>query len=456
MWSNKAGTITLLLKKPSGFSLRAWHLGSALICVVFQPFCAYADSKAASVSPLSTNPASSAFLQKHSSSFSITPISSNDVKLRYVGSDGISKKSESPLAFSDIQLGFALKPMRRISFGIGELLPPVSVKRDIDDVPIVVLSDVNLVDLKINANVKYGLSLFGGYLLNDRLSVGGGFASRQILVKAVANTNSGEKLFNGQFRLTTTTLNVGANFLAKKNILRLGVATSVFSSNGITASIETPLASGPGTQSLNNNSSESKLVFGDLIFGAELTVNPLSTLCADVVWKRADQGQKEFSLVDLQEKRKDVYDTVSVFANARYRAQQKQYAIAGFSYEPSPIGGGSKGVTGKSGFGMKETALLYSGFGDLLPAWSFSFGLQYGDGLPTLNDEEPSKPKGKRNKSDQVVSRRNERQDIWDRLTFSVSLRFRRASLGIDEAGELPAAYSQTRLQFPVSVQSTF
>jgi hypothetical protein len=427
-----------------------------IVYALLQPFSAYADSRAASVSPLSINPASSAFLQKHSSSLSITPISSNDVKLRYIGSEGISKKSESPLAFSDAQPGFALKPMRRVSFGIGELLPPVSVKRDIDDVPIVVLNDVNLVDLKINASVKYGLALFGGYLLNDRLAVGGGFASRQILVKAIANTNSGEKLFSGQFRLTTTTLNVGANFLAQKNRLRLGVATSVFSSNGITASIETPLASGPGTQSLNNNSSEAKLVFGDFIFGAELEANSLATLCADVVWKRADKGQKEFSLVDLQEKPKDVYDTVSVFANGRYKAQEKQYAIAGFSYEPAPIGGGSKGATGKSGFGMKETALLYSGFGDLLPAWSFSFGLQYGDGLPTINDEEPAKPKNKRNKSDQVAVRKNERQDLWDRLTFSISLRYRRASLGIDETGELPAAYSQTRLQFPVTVQSFF
>lgn len=455
-WFYKTGTMTLRLKKRSECSLGARHYAPILVYAFLQPICANANSKAASVSPLSTNPASSAFLEKHSSSLSITPISSNDVKLRYVGSEGISKKSESPLTFSDAQPGFALKPMRRVSFGIGEVLPPVSVKRDIDDVPIVVLNDVSLVDLKVNATVKYGLSLFGGYLLNDRLAVGGGFASRQILVNAVANTNNGEKLFNGKFLLTTTTLNLGANFLAQKNKLRLGVATSVFSSNGIKASIETPLASGPGTQSLNNNSTEAKLIFGDFIFGAELEANPLATLCADVVWKRADKSQKEFSIVDLQEKPKDVYDTVSVFANARYKAQEKQFAIAGFSYEPAPIGGGSKGATGKSGFGMKETALLYSGMGDLLPAWSVSLGLQYGDGLPTINDDEPTKPKGKRSKADQAVARRNERQDIWDRLTFSVSLRYRRASLGIDETGELPAAYSQTRLQFPVSIQSTF
>jgi hypothetical protein len=440
---------SIILSRSSGF-----------LCVILLSLTGdlevQAQSRGASVSPLPWNPANSAFLLRNSASFSGAPISSNDVKIRYIGSDTIAKKAESPISFADFQAGVVFKPYRRFSFGIGELLPPISLKREIDDIPIVVLNSVNLVDLEINASIKYGLSLFGSYLLNEQLSVGAMFSSRQIAVTAAANTNAGERLMDGKFRLSTSSLKLGVNLFSPARRLRLGVASTLISSNSIDAAIETPLVSGPETQALNNSSVSSNLVFSDLLIGAEYQVNQKTTVYADLWWRRSDKNQKEFSLVDLKEKPKDIYDTASLFLGARYRSQPRQFVISEFSYEPSAVGAGSRGDDGKSGFGMRETAMLYSGFGDLVPAWSVSVGLQYGDGLPTINDSDDVDKPNRKSRGSAIDKKTSNDQSLWDRTTVSVSFRYKRASLGVDSEGELPGAYSQNRIQFPVTIQSVF
>ena len=420
---------------------------------------AFSQSKAASILPAAFNPASGVFLEQNSAGLFVTPISSNDVKVRYIGSDTITKKADSPINFADFAGGFLFKTSRRIGLGIGEILPPVSIQRKIDGIPIVILRQPNLVNLDINANVKYGFSFFGGYLVNDRLSVGAGLAARQIAVKAQAKTESGEKLLDGTFTLSTTNLNVGANYVAIPDKLRLGLTTAVFASTGVATHIDTPLVAGPNSSALNNTKVASNLIFGDLLAGAEFIPNSHTRIYLDLLAKRADKNQKEFSLVDLVQKKKDIHDTASVFVGGRFRAAEKQHALVGYSYEPSAVGPGSAGETGLSGFGMKETAMLYSGFGDLFPAWSISVGLQYGPGLKILTDADPisrksEHPKGI--KSPEKGPEKRPKTDIWDRVTFSVGMRYRRASLGVDDAGELPAAYSQTRIQFPISILSNF
>jgi len=439
------------------------HLSSLFHCFLFIALvypvvysqAAFAQSKAASVIPAAFNPSSGAFLEQNSASLFVTPISSNDVKVRYIGSDTITKKADSPINFADFAGGFLFKTSRRIGLGIGEILPPVSIQRKIDAIPIVILRQPNLVNLDINANVKYGFSIFGGYLVHDRLSLGAGLAARQIAVKAQAKTESGEKLLDGTFTLSTTNLNIGANYVAIPDKLRIGLTTAVFASTGVATNIDTPLAVGPNSSALNNNKVASNLVFGDLLAGAEFIPNSHTRIYLDLFAKRADKNQKEFSLVDLVPKKKDIHDTASVFVGGRFRAAEKQHALVGYSYEPSAIGPGSPGETGLSGFGMKETALLYSGFGDLFPAWSISVGLQYGPGLKILTDADPTPRKSEHQKGVKTPEK-HAKTDIWDRVTFSIGMRYRRASLGVDEAGELPAAYSQTRIQFPVSILSTF
>lgn len=428
------------------------HLCFTALTIGFSGQVAHAQSKAASVLPLATNPASGAFLEHHSGIFAVTPISSNDVNLRYVGSETIAKKNESPLAFSDLQMGFVYKNSRRMSLGIGEILPPVSVERKIDDIPIVVLNQVNLVDLKINASVKYGFSFFGGYILNDRLSLGLGAAGRKIEVKAQGSTEGG-KIFDGKFVMAMTTVTAGVNYVLVPDRIRLGVSSSVFSSNSFSSSIETPLVSGGADAGIKDSTQTSNQIFGDFSVGIEFTANRLLVIYSDLIWKRADKSQKEFSVVDLKTKQKDIHDTVSYFGGLKYKGLPQQYALVTYSYEPAAVGAGGKGESGLSGFGMKETVLLYSGFGDLVPAWSLGAALQFGDGLETIDsirgDSRPQK------KTKEKI-RQDSRQDIWDRLTLTAGVRYRRASLGVDLDGELPAAYSQTKLQFPVSVQMSF
>jgi hypothetical protein len=413
---------------------------------------ALAQSKAASVMPYATNPSSGAFLQHSSGSLYLTPLSSNDVKLRYVGSDTLVKKADSPLSFSDMQVGVVVKLSRRIGLGIGEILPPVSVQRKISSIPIVILNQVNLVDLDVMANVKYGFSFFANYLVNDRLSLGLGAAGRRIDIKASAGTDGG-KIFDGNFVMASNSLTLGANYVVVPDRVRVGVATSVFSSDSFSASIDTPLASGAGAGGgLKNTSQTSNKFFGDLLVGMEFQVNQLTHVYTDILWKRADQSQQEFSVVDLVSKKKDIQDTVSLFGGFKYKVKDEQFGLVSFSYEPSPIGPGSKGENGLSGFGMKETILLYSGFGDLLPAWSVMGAFQFGKGLKELSEEKPLLKKVKHHSDE----RRPLKRAIWDEMTVTAGVRYRRASLGVDLNGELPGAYSQVKLQFPVSVQISF
>jgi hypothetical protein len=411
-----------------------------------------AESKAASITPFPDNPASGAFLQQSSASLKITPISIDDVKLRYVGSETIAKKNESPLSFADIRTGVVFKPSRRWGLGIGEILPPVSVERKITSIPIVVLNQVNFVDLKVNASVKYGFSFFGHYLLNDRLGLGLGIAGRKIDVKA-EGTSQGSKLFDGSFVLTDNKLSVGLNYDASPNRLRIGLSALVYASNGISAKIDTPLASGAQGGGLKGTDQTSNKFMSEFLMGVEFQVNPLLTIYSDGLWRRADPSQEEFSIVDLVSKKKDIHDTLSYFGALSYMVRPSQFGLATFTYEPSPIGPGSKGEGGLSGFGMKETILLYSGFGDLLPAWSLGAGYQYGEELPTQDDTGRAGRPGK-GRSDKV--KKLERTSLKDRITFSIGVRYRRASLGVDLDGELPGAYSQTKLQFPISLKTIF
>jgi hypothetical protein len=432
-----------------------WMRVLGLCLMLLRGEFALAESKAASVMPYAANPASGAFLERNSGSLYLTPLSSNDVKLRYVGSETLVKKADSPFSFSDIQIGVVTKITKHIGLGVGEIIPPVSVQRKISGIPVVILNQVNFVDLDVVANVKYGFSFFGSYLVNNRLSLGIGAAGRQIDIKASGGTEGG-KIFDGHFVMTNNSVTIGANYVVIPDRLRIGVASSIFASDSFTALIETPLSSGAGGAAggagPKSSAQTSNRFLADFLSGFEFSPNKFATIYSDFLWKRVDQSQREFSVVDLVEKKKDIQNTLSYFGGVKYKVKDEQYGLLSVSYEPSAIGPGSKGENGLSGFGMKETILLYSGFGDLVPAWSLMASIQFGDGLKVLT-EEKSVSKQIKAKQDE---RRASKRKIWDQFTVTAGVRYRRASLGVDLDGELPGAYSQVKLQFPVSVQVSF
>ena len=416
---------------------------------------AHAQSKIATPSPFADNPASSAYLLDHSTALTLSPLTVNDVKVRYVGSEPITKKEGTPINISEMQMGAAWKLSKRMTLGIADILPPVSVDNDIKEIPVVILNSVNLVDLGIHAQVKYGASVYGSYLVDDRLAVGAAAKTRSIGVNATAQSARGERILNGQFNMTSSNVVVGFNSVVIPHRLRLGLATSVLSSNVVSTQIDTPLVNQEKSGSLGKTSRSSQ-AFGDVQCGIEFSPNQLSSWGADLMWRRADKSQKEFSLVDITEKKKDIHDTVSIAMATRYRSSTRESMAAGFSYEPSAVGAGSKGESGTSGFGMRETVMLYSGYGDLFPAWTIAIGLQYGADLahgPIRVEQTKSKSQNPRTTTG---SQRLSQQSFFDRLTFSLGVRYRRASLGVDQQGELPGAYSQTKVTFPMTVLTTF
>jgi hypothetical protein len=428
-----------------------WFLGS---CTILAPNV-LAQSKIATPSPFAGNPASSAYLLNDSAALMVSPLAINDVKVRYIGSEVITKKEDSPLNLSEFQMGLAWKLSKRMTLGIAEILPPVTVEKDIKDIPVVILNSVNLVDLGLAAHVKYSASVYGSYLVDDRLAFGTAVSTRKIDIKATAHSTSGEQLLNGRFSLETTSIVFGLSAVLGPQRVRLGLATSVLSTNNLSTRIETPLQA-EGHSAAGGKTTRSSQAFSDVGLGIELTPNQKSTWGTDLQWRRADKNQKDFSLVDLTEKQKDVHDTVSVAVMSRYRSSERESVSAGFSYEPSPIGAGSKGASGTSGFGMRETVMLYSGYGDLLPAWTIALGLQYG--AETANRPlaaTSTRSKHSQSRSMEESQRLNQRGFV-DRLSFNVGVRYRRASLGIDEKGELPGAYSQTKISFPISVMTNF
>jgi hypothetical protein len=134
-----------------------------------------------------------------------------------------------------------------------------------------------------------------------------------------------------------------------------------------------------------------------------------------------------------------VYSTLAVRTGASVNIVEGSNLLAGFRYEPASLGPGSREDGGKSGYGTLELVKLFAGMDDLRPYWEAALGLERSFG---------KKRGAGRSKSPAAAS--------FHPWTARLGLTYRRASLGIDEDGELPGAYLHTKVTIPAQLTYMF
>jgi hypothetical protein len=408
----------------------------------------------------STNPAHAATLPRSTFEASPTLFQSETIRARYVGADPVVRSNSGVGNILSFSPALIWKPNAKLGVGITEIIPPITLELDpIRKVPLNILGQVNYVDLVVKAKPKGGLGGLVGYELSDNFAVGvkAGFRSIGAEVDA-RSSDSGASIATILIDDFSLDVEAGFTWTVIPDKFTVGASTGVFSMRQSEQAVSSPLlgaaggAAGEGAGEGGSKSSAGVPLSGVLI-GTEFQFSPLSRLWLDLDWKRAAPS-KAFSLVELREKDKDVYDTLSVRVGTALDVLPNGGSLlAGFRYEPSPIGPGGTGEGSRTGFGSLDTAQIFAGQGELRPSWSLAGGARFGFGRPlrSLDDKERARVRRSRKSGPSGQAAAN-----LTTYTLGAGLAWQSASLGIDEAGELPGAFTQTRLSVPVEFSWRF
>ena len=188
-------------------------------------------------------------------------------------------------------------------------------------------------------------------------------------------------------------------------------------------------------------------------------------------YKAADPTAKEFSMVDFKEKPVDGYARLDFRMAGEWAVSRTASMVGGFALENSSKGAGSRSSgddPGKGGFASTDVIQIYTGQASLAPAQSFMGGMK----LYFLNEakkeskKEELEAKGKvrqrnldKSGGDKANDKSNDKSNDRSRATgwiVGFGIGYRNASLGIDDNGELPGAYQQTRIYIPIEITRRF
>lgn len=130
-------------------------------------------------------------------------------------------------------------------------------------------------------------------------------------------------------------------------------------------------------------------------------------------------------MVDFEEQYVDSYDTFAVRAGAKLLTSSKSAFSAGFVYEPAAVGSGERGADSTTGFGTIDFIPIFAGIDELKPYTRVVMG--YGQSF-------------------------GHTKAGYDKYSIAGGVAYQQSSLGIDEKGELPAAYAQRKIIFPLQL----
>ncbi len=404
-----------------------------------------------------TNPAFAAMLGRSEAGFSLAPFTSEVYDLRYPGYETVEKNSNG-IDFASIlgaKGGFVYKVNRRFGLGITSFVPPVPITVKVKDLPLFVLGQKNSIDAEINAKPKGGVTMVMGFEVSPIFALGFKLMIRSISADIIA-TESGKSQEAATISYEDTIFDVSTGILFHPSEkFSLGASVSIFSvaKQGIQVNVAGLDMSGEGgglkTQSNLN------VALSGLILGVGIRPTPQLLLLTDFEYRRGPRGQKDISLSELREKEKDAYDSFHFRGGVEIAVSASKKLLFGGQYEPSNLGPGGQGDGSKTGFGPLQAMLVYAGQAELMPYWAVAGGMSFDFGkLPdskSLEEREESK-KGKKKSR----KREREREDPIHKWNITFGLRYQKASLGIDDDGDQPAAYAQTKISLPLMCSMRF
>jgi len=394
------------------------------------------------------NPANAGFVDRTQVQFAPHLFKTESYRIRYPGFES------SEQGDSGIQAPLAIpRFIAKIgNLGVGGIVAPpgLALPVEIKRIPVIVLKTLNYFDINGEATVNMFANAVVGYRFgNLGLGVSGDFASAGFKADLVPSSG-GDPLVSINGSATIINVRSGVRWDVVPGRFALGVSVVVLKSSSLDLKFESPLlgdvaggAGGegdPGGQAGKPSTTSNPL--DQIQFGVQLALSQKVRLLADGLYTRADKSQTMFSLVDLTDKPRDVHDTFAVSGNVVLNVADGRNLSVWVAHDPARIGKGSQGADGLSGFGTLDVVMtkLPGGVGEpLLPRTSFGAGAQFGF-MPKSD-----KPPGKKAKAVYYYA-----------LTLATGIVYERASLGIDEDGELPGAYLQTSTSIPVDITYKF
>lgn len=425
---------------------KLFHFGFGMILVIASfsfkkawadPILGDAGAAWSTADATQINPANGAFLDRTQGTGSLEILRNESLFIRYPGGDPvIDRKSGIGGLASAVPPAGVLKLGPNFALG-GYILPPgISVDVTVSKLPIYILGQTQLIDIKAKGSADFLGGFIASYRLGESLSFGIGGNLRTISFTANLEAHDGgTTLATARGRVSDMNGLFGIRFDPVPGQFGLGISATTFQIHDESIDIETdpglPIPAGSGPSGTNQTIPMSQVVAGYYASLGRLKI------LGDVRYTRAIQGVEVYSLAELKPKEREVFDTVGVSGGGVLQFSDRLNGLAGFRYEPASVGAGSRSnenQEGTAGFGPIDLAEVFVGLKGLTPYTQYAAGLQLKFMPRTL-------PKAER------IGRSSPTR--YHALTIHGGIAYREATLGIDENGEQPAAYYQKKIFIP-------
>ena len=400
-------------------------------------------------STVGMNPANAGFVPRTEISIAPNLFEKNSLKIRYPGFEPIEKSSVGVGDIGSWMPSGVYKVSDNLGIG-GYVVPPVTVEREFLKAPIVILGALDTVDIKAKVSVKGAFGGTFGYAISDSFAFGLQLGYTGYAIEANALPSSGGPTLATIF-LESSSFDLKSGFIYEvvQGRFKVGASFGLFEMKKTSTRVDSPLLNaggggdGGGAEKGGQSSSSAGIPLNKILVGIAARLGSKMRLYVDVEYNRASPGAKDFSFVELSEKEKDSYSTVSPRIAAEIGLSPKMTFLGSFRYQPSNIGAGGRGEGSKAGYGSREIIGVFTGQEQLTPYWVMSGGMRHEFGRVGGASKGGDSPKGAKSRS---VAK-------WQ---LAYGLVYQRGSLGIDENGELPGAYLQTKISVPLEIVYRF
>ena len=471
----------------AGATVRLWPLASiALITLIASvaslgsftlasPFTMGVSSALPDAQNAQHNPALAGVMEQSEVMASPSISIENKFLLRYPDSGTIDKSLGLMGDLTSFIPAFIYKVNPRLGIGISEFVPPLKVKQKINAVPIVILNSTQLIDINADVTMRGALGGTIGYRLSEFMSLGAKFSYRSVRIVAdVIPAEGGDSLAIQHMDQTTTSLLAGILLEVIPQRLRLGLSAVIYGTNATSTSVESAfVAQQDNSDGFGKSKVTASANFSQFIAGGAWLLSPRRFIAADIDYKAADSAAKEFSMVDFQEKPVDGYARLDFRMTGEWSISHTTSLVGGYALENAGKGSGRRsdggvsdggvsdggvsdggvndgdGDPGKAGFGIGDVIQIYTGQASLVPAQSFMGGIKLYFLNANANGDTPEI-------TGQKAQQGSPKQLDSTGWIIAAGLGYRKASLGIDENGELPGAYQQTRIYVPFEITRRF
>ena len=392
---------------------------------------------------ININPANAGFVPRTQVEMGLIPLQSNEIQVHYPGMDTIDQKSAN-YSLPEAMPAYVYKVNSRFGISImGTPALPVSVPLQIKKVPLVVLDTYDTVDISARGKLYGYANLVAGYRLSDNFGIGLRLDYLSVGADTSIKPTDGTSSLGGiSFKMTSMGVTLGLRGSLMHDTIGIGVASRIYDLSTLDINSDGAFSS-PGNADSKSTGANQGVVMRSVIIGTRIRLARQVTFNVDGQYDRQPEPATGFSLVTLQDEKKDVYPTFALRGGCELRLKRTLGVLAGGAYQPAEIGPGTRGDNAKSGFGSAEMLQIYALGGDLKPYWQVGGGFKF-NLKPIHGNYEKKREKAQEHEK--------WRGDEAYAYTIALGIVFRRSSLGIDANGEQPGSYLQTRYLFPLTV----